>query len=104
MNRILPQISNFSMMFSVLYLFLRYEFEEFEHVSSMKTLNLKSQETHSGYKTFLVVGTLYNFGEDVTSKGRVSFDVLIGHDKSYASSSPKPSSTLQLFYLCPLIP
>ncbi len=49
----------------------RYEFEEFEHVASMKTLELKSQETHSGYKTFLAVGTVYNFGEDLTSKGRV---------------------------------
>ena len=37
----------------------------------MKTLELKSQETHSGYKTFLVAGTVYNFGEDLTSKGRV---------------------------------
>ena len=53
------------------FFFLRYEFEEFEHVSSMKTLELKSQETHSGFKTFLVVGTMYNFGEDLTCKGRV---------------------------------
>ena len=37
----------------------------------MKTLELKSQETHSGYKTFLVAGTVYNFGEDLSSKGRV---------------------------------
>ena len=40
----------------------------------MKTLELKSQETHSGYKTFLVAGTIYNFGEDLTSKGRVGHD------------------------------
>eukprot|EP00794_Sanderia_malayensis_P018649 gene18649-20530_t len=56
---------------------IKYEFEEFEHVSSMQTLQLKSQETHSGYKTFLVVGTLYNFGEDIAAKGRVHiFDII----------------------------
>jgi len=56
---------------------VNYIFEEFEHISSMKTLELKSQETHSGYKTFLVAGTVYNFGEDLSSKGRVHiFDVV----------------------------
>ncbi len=43
----------------------------------MKTLELKSQETHSGYKTFLAVGTVYNFGEDLTSKGRVRNKLVI---------------------------
>ena len=42
------------------------------HVTSMKVMNLRSQETMSGRKEFIVVGATAICGEDVYSKGRVS--------------------------------
>ena len=47
--------------------------DEFEHVTCMKVLPLQSDMMGTGLKNFLVVGTSYNFGEDLACKGRVRF-------------------------------
>ena len=49
----------------------RHEFEEFEHVVTMKVMNLRSQETITGRKQFIVVGSSTAHGEELVSKGRV---------------------------------
>ena len=38
----------------------------------MKNILLKSEETVSGMKGFIVLGTTYVYGEDLPCKGRVS--------------------------------
>ena len=50
---------------------LRYDLEEYERVTTMKNITLSSEETVSGMKGFIVVGTTYVYGEDLPCKGRV---------------------------------
>lgn len=38
---------------------------------SMKTIRLRSEETLSGFKSYIVMGTNLSLGEEVTSRGRV---------------------------------
>lgn len=38
----------------------------------MKTIRLRSEETLSGFKSYIVMGTNLSLGEEVTSRGRVS--------------------------------
>ena len=45
--------------------------EPFCHVTSMKVMSLRSQETLSGRKEFIVLGTTTIHGEDMNTKGRV---------------------------------
>uniref|UniRef100_A0AAY4D2M8 Cleavage and polyadenylation specificity factor subunit 1 n=1 Tax=Denticeps clupeoides TaxID=299321 RepID=A0AAY4D2M8_9TELE len=45
--------------------------EEWEHVTCMKTVALKSQETVSGLKGYVAVGTCLMQGEEVTCRGRI---------------------------------
>jgi len=45
--------------------------QEFEHITCMKIVALQSELLGTGLKNFLVVGTSYNFGEDLACKGRV---------------------------------
>lgn len=49
-------------------------------MTTMKNITLKSEETVSGMKGFIVVGTTYVYGEDLPCKGRVSYT------RSYTSS------------------
>ncbi|XP_078335129.1 cleavage and polyadenylation specificity factor subunit 1-like isoform X2 [Crassostrea virginica] len=49
----------------------KIECEEWEHVVTMKTIRLRSEETLSGLKSFIVMGTNLSLGEEVTSRGRV---------------------------------
>ncbi|XP_030644756.1 cleavage and polyadenylation specificity factor subunit 1 [Chanos chanos] len=49
----------------------RIDLEEWEHVTSMKTVALKSQETVSGLKGYVAVGTCLMQGEEVTCRGRI---------------------------------
>lgn len=37
----------------------------------MKTIRLRSEETLSGFKSYIVMGTNLSLGEEVTSRGRV---------------------------------
>lgn len=49
----------------------RYELEPYYHVTSMKVMRLRSQETLSGRKEFIVVGATAVVGEEVNAKGKV---------------------------------
>lgn len=51
--------------------------QEFEHVTCMKVVGLQSDFLGTGLKNFVVVGTSYNFGEDLACKGRILiFDII----------------------------
>ena len=47
--------------------------DDYERVTAMKNIILKSEETVSGMKGFIVLGTTYVYGEDLPCKGRVSY-------------------------------
>uniref|UniRef100_A0A8C1PQM0 Cleavage and polyadenylation specificity factor subunit 1 n=1 Tax=Cyprinus carpio TaxID=7962 RepID=A0A8C1PQM0_CYPCA len=49
----------------------RIDLEEWEHVTCMKTVALKSQETVSGLKGYVALGTCLMQGEEVTCRGRI---------------------------------
>ncbi|NXN15114.1 CPSF1 factor, partial [Indicator maculatus] len=49
----------------------RIDLEEWEHVTCMKTVSLKSEETVSGLKGYVAVGTCLMQGEEVTCRGRI---------------------------------
>ncbi|XP_060798374.1 cleavage and polyadenylation specificity factor subunit 1 isoform X2 [Neoarius graeffei] len=49
----------------------RIDLEEWEHVTCMKTVALKSQETVSGLKGYVAIGTCLMQGEEVTCRGRI---------------------------------
>ena len=50
----------------------RFDLDDYERVTTMKNISLKSEETVSGIKGFIVLGTTYVYGEDLPCKGRVS--------------------------------
>lgn len=55
----------------------RIEMEDWEHVTTCKNLLLSSQETHTGHKGFICVGTTHVYGEDITCRGRILiFDII----------------------------
>ena len=56
---------------------LRFDLEEWEHVTCMKTVALRSQETVSGLKGYIAAGTCMMQGEEVTCRGRVSSNTLV---------------------------
>ncbi|XP_033987005.1 cleavage and polyadenylation specificity factor subunit 1-like [Trematomus bernacchii] len=49
----------------------RFDLEEWEHVTCMKTVALRSQETVSGLKGYIAAGTCLMQGEEVTCRGRI---------------------------------
>ncbi|XP_053571965.1 cleavage and polyadenylation specificity factor subunit 1 [Bombina bombina] len=49
----------------------RIDLDEWEHVTCMKTVNLKSEETVSGLKGYIAAGTCVMQGEEVTCRGRI---------------------------------
>ena len=49
----------------------KVEFEEWEHVTCIKNVSLSSEETESGLKGYIAIGTNYCYGEDVTNRGRI---------------------------------
>ncbi|XP_064124324.1 cleavage and polyadenylation specificity factor subunit 1 isoform X1 [Loxodonta africana] len=49
----------------------RIELEEWEHVTCMKTVSLRSEETVSGLKGYVAAGTCLMQGEEVTCRGRI---------------------------------
>ena len=46
--------------------------DEYEHVTCIRNVTLKSRGTMSGLKDYIAVSTNYSFNEDVSTKGRVS--------------------------------
>ena len=46
-------------------------------MTTCKNLMLSSQETHTGHKGFICVGTTHVYGEDITCRGRVGVDIII---------------------------
>ncbi|KAM8811110.1 LOW QUALITY PROTEIN: cleavage and polyadenylation specificity factor subunit 1 [Eudromia elegans] len=49
----------------------RIDLEEWEHITCMKTVSLKSEETVSGLKGYIAIGTCLMQGEEVTCRGRI---------------------------------
>lgn len=49
----------------------RMDFEEWEHCTCLTNVSLASEETESGLKGYIAVGTNYCYGEDVTNRGRI---------------------------------
>eukprot|EP00833_Pecoramyces_ruminatium_P003951 jgi/Orpsp1_1/1177983/evm.model.c7180000063622.1 len=49
----------------------KIDFEEYETVLTVKCLDLECKQTTSGKKKFLVIGTGFLKGEDVTTKGKI---------------------------------
>uniref|UniRef100_A0A4W3GPJ6 Cleavage and polyadenylation specificity factor subunit 1 n=1 Tax=Callorhinchus milii TaxID=7868 RepID=A0A4W3GPJ6_CALMI len=49
----------------------RIDLEEWEHATCMKTVSLRSEETVSGFKGYIAVGTCLTQGEEVTCRGRI---------------------------------
>ena len=55
----------------------RLQLDDWEYVTCMKHLYLSSEGMHSGQRGFIVVGTNFNYGEDITSRGYIKiFDVI----------------------------
>uniref|UniRef100_A0A671UPB0 Cleavage and polyadenylation specificity factor subunit 1 n=1 Tax=Sparus aurata TaxID=8175 RepID=A0A671UPB0_SPAAU len=58
----------------------RFDLDEWEHVTCMKTVALRSQETVSGLKGYIAAGTCLMQGEEVTCRGRIFLWVLKDND------------------------
>ncbi|KAK4873313.1 hypothetical protein RN001_015342 [Aquatica leii] len=55
----------------------RIDLEEWEHVNCLKNVSLAYEGTRSGLKGYVALGTNYNYGEDITSRGRILiFDII----------------------------
>lgn len=49
----------------------KLDLDEWEHVNCLKNVALAYEGTRSGLKGYIAVGTNYNYGEDITSRGRI---------------------------------
>ncbi|CAG4972278.1 unnamed protein product [Colias eurytheme] len=49
----------------------RVSLEEWEHVTCLKNVSLSYEGTTSGRRGYIAIGTNYNYGEDITSRGRI---------------------------------
>lgn len=55
----------------------KFDLDEWEHVTCLKNASLACEGTISGLKGYIAIGTNYNYGEDITSRGRILiFDVI----------------------------
>lgn len=50
--------------------------DEWEHVISFKNVHLAYEGTRLGFREYICLGTNYNYSEDITSRGRVSFYII----------------------------
>lgn len=58
--------------------------ERFERVVSMKVLKLRSQETVTGKKEFVLVGTSFVCGEGIQCKGKVTTPTYHTHSPTFS--------------------
>lgn len=66
--------------------------EEWECVTAFKNVSLTCEGTRSGLKEYICVGTNYNYGEDITSRGRILlYDII--------AVVPEPGKPLTRFRL-----
>jgi len=49
----------------------KVDLDEWEHVTCLRNVSLEYEGARSGLKGYIAVGTNYNYGEDVTSRGRI---------------------------------
>lgn len=49
----------------------RIDLEEWEHINCLKNVSLAYEGTRSGLKGYIALGTNFNYGEDITSRGRI---------------------------------
>ena len=55
----------------------KMQMDDWEMVTCMKHLYLSSEGMHSGQRGFIVVGTNFSYGEDITSRGHIKiYDVI----------------------------
>lgn len=54
----------------------KIDLDEWEHVTCLKNVSLAYEGTRSGLKGYIAIGTNYNYGDDITSRGRVIIVVL----------------------------
>ncbi|XP_012280373.1 cleavage and polyadenylation specificity factor subunit 1 isoform X2 [Orussus abietinus] len=55
----------------------KIDLDQWEHVTCLKNVSLAYEGTRSGLKGYIVLGTNYNYGEDITSRGRILiFDII----------------------------
>jgi cleavage and polyadenylation specificity factor subunit 1 len=53
------------------------DLEEWEHVLTLKNVSLAYEGTRSGLKEYIAIGTNFNYGEDITSRGRLlMYDII----------------------------
>ncbi|CAG9764667.1 unnamed protein product [Ceutorhynchus assimilis] len=49
----------------------KIDLDEWEHVTCLRNVSLEYEGARSGLKGYIAVGTNYNYGEDITSRGRI---------------------------------
>ncbi|KAK9754601.1 Mono-functional DNA-alkylating methyl methanesulfonate N-term [Popillia japonica] len=49
----------------------KIDLEEWEHINCLKNVALAYEGARSGLKGYIAIGTNYNYGEDITSRGRI---------------------------------
>ncbi|GJQ66350.1 putative mRNA cleavage protein, partial [Trypoxylus dichotomus] len=49
----------------------KIDLEEWEHINCLKNVSLAYEGARSGLKGYIAIGTNYNYGEDITSRGRI---------------------------------
>lgn len=74
------------------------ELEDWEHVTCLRNVNLMSEGTRSGLKGYLAMGTSYNYGEDVTIRGRVC--IFFFHSISIIAANYFIRFSYRKFFLC----
>ena len=65
----------------------KLQLDDWEYVTCMKHLYLSSEGMHSGQRGFIVLGTNFNYGEDITSRGHIKVHITSrGHIKVHITS------------------
>ena len=65
------------------FVYCRHPLDRNHHVTVMKVMLLRSQETMSGRKEYIVLGTTFVCSEDAASIGKVDSYIVIGISTAY---------------------